>query len=383
MTRWFLFLFIGLISLTSGITPGGGNRALRGGAKILLIGDIHYRNPVGGGDNGVERFKQIITWSNANGIDAWISSGDFTSWGPTDSTVRLAKRDTVTWYLQDTLNCPVYPVPGNHEWTQADTGNGGLYNNFTKRWPEYFSKFIDTNNRGSRWYGRRVANANIHVFVSQNNRECWAGNCYEPNNVWNGDGIAVDDFDGVSDSTSQQREDLKWYVQNRMEWGDWLILAQHRAAHGLVTISIRPDQEGIHVDADSSQLMWSEANYSNAWNSNIIYIEADTHQNSLVVHGNHVSFATCGDPRPKNTTLLADWTSELKMLAISDSAFSTQSGSVLVDTLGAQLEEKTDTEWGVFWVLNFEQRVCTAELYMVQYPLDSAIFKVEEYKFRQ
>lgn len=366
--------FTGGVSLNPGNTDGSST-------KVLMVSDLHWGVVVGGREYGVQRLKKIITWSNANGIDAWVVSGDWASMPsgiPTDATA-LLRRDSIVVHLTDTLSCPVYPVVGNHEYTAADTGDGSLYNNFTDRFPAFFNKFTDSNNRGSRWWGRRIGNSNVVIFAFWNIRGSPAGD-YNENNPANGDGLAIDDFDGISDSTSAQRQDLRLFIENHVRFGDWVIAAQHRAMHGLASISTRPDQEGAEVDADSSQVKWLDDNLGR----NYVLLEADLHETKLLdLHGKHYTFSATGEPRGIDAAKLSTWSSEVKLFSMSDTSWSGLTGSTLVDSLGVDSELFGAEESGLFWVIEFIQRSATARLYLVQYPDTDPVTLLDTFTFRQ
>ena len=320
-----------------------GIRAPRGGAesnttspvRVWYISDMHWGGVVTGGFGARQRIRQMVSFSNARGVDAWIFGGDW-QWDYTGDEMK----DSSLWVMRDSLVAPLYVTLGNHDFDYPDTGTVRIYNDYTQYWPDQFTQATSNTDRGSRWYGRRIrslagARTNVHVISVNNTRNTPGQPDYYGvvNPTAAGVSVYPYDFDGISDSTSVQRRDIAGYARENVEWCDWVILSQHRTAHGGVDISIRPNQEGIFTDADSSQVLHLESILSP---KRFILAEADQHENKVLdLYRTHYTLSACTMPRTFGGDAVTNWDGRAFMFAYYDSAYASQAWSAVVDSIGA------------------------------------------------
>lgn len=348
--------------------------------KVLFLGDIHWRRPVGGRDKGAARLLKVVRWSNEHDVDYWILGGDYMrTW--TDPAVE----DSVTWIFADSILAPVYPIVGNWDYSEDDSSTGFLYENFTGRWPRLYRPYVDPGRRGSRWFGRRLGRSNICLFGFNNIRQSPVGDYYV-NNPKDGSGVQPDDFDGISDSTSIQRTSFARFLEQTVEPDDWVVLAMHRTERGLAFIDVRPDQEGVLVDADSSQIVYAEEHLGR----NFIVMENDLHEDKVVrLTAGHYTISFCAEPRAIDSSKLAVWGDRVEIMALADTAYTApditrSDGTVptLVDSLGSQSDRLGFESWGLFGVAEFMGRNALLRVYLVRSDVDT-ITEVASYPMHQ
>lgn len=373
MKRLLAALILGL-SLTAGIRPSNSPIRTQPIYRIWEIGDLHYSTALGSQWKGSMRLRKMIYLSNERNVDAWIVDGDWAinqDLSPTDTLLHLttSAADTVHWLMNDSLKAEVFPIVGNHEWSAADTASGRIYNKYTNRWPDFFRPYVSDSNRGARWWGRRVGSSNVVIFALQNIRDTTgaAANYYENNNPTDQGALYSYDFDGISDSTSAQRVDLKNFVQGTVQPGDVVFIVQHRAVYRIVDITpLRQNQERVWTNANESQILWLDRNLRKPY----ILIEADTHQNMgfKLPHRKHYVFSACMQPRDDDAVARGKWASLIEWVANANIC---TSNAVLDDSLGATSNLQPALSWNTFIEFEIQGNKITARCWLVQYGSNS------------
>ncbi len=315
---------LALLTLTGGVrkTP---SVAVESGPTWYFLGDTHFGTPTGDGVLGRDRLRKVVALINADPQARFLVIGGDMEYdgGTTDDF-----RDSLTVLLNETLQVPCFPVVGNHDETDGDT-TPNLFDHLINRFPGMFASYESASQRGRRWWHQyHPGGAPVSLFAVQNNRTNAAGD-YDTENPATG-GVAVDDFDGISDSTSTQRADLKTAMLG-LGYNDWPIVAGHRTAHGMADVSLRPDIEGINSgDADSSYVEWMDTRLDGRkW----ILLEADQHENKALSQiGNHYTFSACMRSRDTDPDKFALWSSYITSFAMQDTSISSAGGAL--DSLG-------------------------------------------------
>ena len=379
---WKLAAFVLLaLVLTAGVRPTANRTETGTGYSIVFLSDCHGDGPIGGNANERQRLRRMVAEINADAsIVGVVVAGDFATggWDVTDTT------NTSMIDILDGLNCPWYPAVGNHDWAAADTATGHLYDDFIGYCPPAtLSEYIGTGHRGRRWYSATPTlngyPVTASIFALNNNRVdttfSGSGDGYYRNNPRDGSGVAVDDFDGISDSTSTQRVDLKRWLRGLS--ADALpILVQHRSYSGITSgpDAGRPDQEG-RGNADSCQVTWVDDN----WDGLFLVFDGDEHAVKAQDMGTFVVFSASNAKRSVDTTRLADWSSETLMFALSDTAWTDTPGVAMADSIGddadvqpnlgtfgsyqviARVDVEPDSARLVFRMIQNEDATCTVD----------------------
>lgn len=331
LARTLLLVFLGVaFATTAGFRPKVYKRSeyTTSGFKIVSVGDLHFGTLTGDGAFGMERAEKIRDWLNGqDSVALAIFTGDH-AWGNNS-----ANRDSLLSYARS-VNVPSLWIVGNWEWDEADTGTGFIYNNFTDNF-NYYTPYRSATKRGQRWGGFRVQHqgvpTNCLVVFAQNNRDTTAASRnYYVNNPKDGSGIDDDDFDGISDSTSAQRQDIQNFLRNNYVAGDWVILVWHRATKGICNLAIRPQSlEGWTSNADESLVRWIDGFVTGRF----VVIEADQHQNTIFGPWmNHYTVATCMYARQADRTRMAALSSYVLAAAMRDTCYPTT--GTIADSIG-------------------------------------------------
>lgn len=327
---WLILALFVVVSTTAGFRPKTFKRSdyATSGFKIVNLGDPHFGLTVGDNDYGMERAEKVRDYVNADdSVAVVILTGDMT-WA------NEANRDTLLSWITS-IKKPILPIVGNWEWSADDTGTGKLYDAYTSHWPTLYAPYRNTNQRGKRWGGMRLewkgSPTNCLIVWAQNNRDTTgvSGN-YRPNNPNNSSGLSNTDFDGISDSTSTQRQDIQNFLRRNYAAGDWVVLVWHRASRGICDNTIRPTSlEDVYGDADKSLITWLDSFVD----GNFIVIEGDQHQNTIFdAYRSHYVLAACMMARNADRTRLARWSSSLLAMAMNDTCYP-ETGTV-ADSIG-------------------------------------------------
>lgn len=341
--RLILLAFVALL-LTGGVrvaTPP----ATHTGHTWYYMGDTHFGAVVGDGVLGRNRLRKIVTEINADTEARFLIVGGDMEYDHTTTEMQ----DSLTVLLTQTLNVPVFPVIGNHDETLNDT-SPNLFDHMVNRYPGMFASWQSNTNRGRRWFHQyRPAGVPVSIFGLQTNRNN-ADDNYLTENPATGYEVSADDFDGISDSTSTQRRDLKTAMAG-LGYYDWPIVGSHRTAHGIIPLSIgRPDIEGINSgDADSSFVEWMDTRLDGR---NWILLEADAHENkAFTLINNHYTFSACMSVRGYDFTRYTTWSSYVHSLAMGDTSYSATTAGAL-DSLGVDGSDQDyglQQGWNILW----------------------------------
>lgn len=381
MSRCWPLLIVVVVLLTGGVRQDRSTSKDSSGYKLVYIGCIHFGTATGDGVLGSNRFgKMVDEWNADSDINAVVLGGDFwTNGAPSNDSL---------YYHLNRINADVFPVVGNHEWAAADTGSGNLYDSFIAKirgGGGFFEPYTDTDRRGKRWYFTRLHKngvpTNVVLLALNNVRDVTSGSRhYFVNNPKDGSGIDDDDFDGIADSTSAQRVEMKEWVQQFVEPDDVVFVAQHRATLNFAESSgIRPAQEDIRTDANLSQIVWLEDNLARPF----VVLEQDTHENKGMYRlQDHYTFSASMIVRPGIRDSLSTWSSYLMWGSYQDTAFSNLANSVLVDSMGTD-GDNVDHEgdghggsgrlgWNMYLEFTVRGLEVDVENYLVQNDYDTA-----------
>lgn len=258
--------------------------------SLYYISDVHYSIPVGGSVYGTEMFRDMIDVIKADADAAGlIMGGDCPYLELENNTVFTeAVKDSFYALVVDTLKAngkAIFPTIGNHDETWGEHGTGNIFDAFGAEFDNaprgpFYRPYVSQDDRGRRWYGVRVPYAgketNVLLFSVNNvaNNEADTTDYRYENPL--GASFQDEDFDGIKNSTSPQRQDLLGFVQAHRQNGDWVMVTGHRSIHKLSTITDRPEIAG--VKADSGYVKALDGEIPTRW----LVLQGDTHYNALL-----------------------------------------------------------------------------------------------------